>query len=122
MIVAIILNLWIGAVPASSLFIGAVVIGGFFYLQFVISSGAWVGGGDIRMGALMGLMLGLTQGLVALFIAYLLGAVVGVMLILVKRVKRKTPIAFGTFLAIGTAIILFFGGVPLQWYLSLYLR
>lgn len=121
MIVAIVLNIWIGAIPASSLIIGAVILGGFFYLQFVLSNGVWVGGGDIRMGALMGLMLGLNQGLVALFIAYLLGAIIGVMLLLTKRVGRKTPIAFGTFMAIGTAVILFFGNAPLQWYLNLFM-
>jgi len=120
MIVAIIFNLWLGTVPAMSLITGAVVLGGFFYLQFVISNGAWVGGGDIRMGALMGLMLGLNQGLVALFLAYLLGAIIGIMLLLTKRVGRKTPIAFGTFMAIGTAVILFFGDAPLQWYLGLF--
>lgn len=119
-IIAIILNLWIGVIPALSLITGAVVLGGFFYLQFIISNGAWVGGGDIRMGALMGLMLGLNQGLVALFLAYLLGAIIGVMLLLSKRVGRKTPIAFGTFMAIGTVVILFFGNAPLQWYLSFF--
>jgi len=120
MIIAIIFNLWLGTVPAMSLITGAVVLGGFFYLQFVISNGAWVGGGDIRMGALMGLMLGLNQGLVALFLAYLLGAIIGVMLLLTKRVGRKTPIAFGTFMAISTAVILFFGDAPLQLYLDLF--
>ncbi|MBI2475193.1 prepilin peptidase [Candidatus Uhrbacteria bacterium] len=120
MIVAIIFNLWLGAIPAESLITGAIVLGGFFYLQFVISNGAWVGGGDVRMGALMGLMLGLNQGLVALFLAYLLGAVIGVILLMMKRVKRKAPIAFGTFMAIGTAVIIFFGDAPLQWYLGLF--
>ncbi|MBI4713734.1 prepilin peptidase [Candidatus Uhrbacteria bacterium] len=120
MIVAIILNLWISPVPALSLISGAIILGSFFYLQFVISNGTWVGGGDVRMGALIGLMLGLSQGLVALFIAYLLGAIIGVILLLSKRAGRKTPIAFGTFLAVGTIVILFFGDVPLQLYLSLF--
>ncbi len=120
MIIAIIFNLWIGVIPVMSIMTGAVILGGFFYLQFIISNGAWVGGGDIRMGALMGLMLGLNQGLVALFIAYLLGAIIGVILLLSKRVNRKTPIAFGTFMAVGTAVILFFGNAPLQWYFSLF--
>lgn len=120
MIVALVFNLWMTPVPVPYLIIGAAIIGGFFYLQFVISKGTWVGGGDIRMGILMGLMLGLTQGLVALFAAYLLGSVVGVILLLSKRVSRKTPIAFGTFLTAATILILFLGNAPLNWYLNLF--
>lgn len=120
MIVAIVLNLWLAPVSISSSLLGAVVIGGFFYIQFILSNGAWVGGGDIRMGALMGLMLGLSQGLTALFIAYLFGSIFGVILLFYKHVSRKTPIAFGTFLSLSTAVMLFFGDAPLNWYLSLF--
>lgn len=118
-IVALIVNLWIG-IPASSLLLGMIVFGAFFYLQFVISQGTWVGGGDIRMGVLIGAMLGLTQGFVALFIAYFLGALVGVALLVSKRVQRKTQIPFGTFLTTGVLTVLFFGDAILQWYLSLF--
>ncbi len=119
MLVATMLNLWLG-VPALSLVLGAVVLGGFFFIQFAVSKGAWIGGGDIRMGILMGCILGLTQGLVALFFAYLLGALVGLGLLALHRVNRKTPIPFGTFLAIGTIGLLFFGEAPLLWYMSFF--
>lgn len=119
MIVALILNLWMAPAFIPFMILGAIIMGSFFYLQFVISKGTWVGGGDIRMGVLMGLMLGLNQGLVALFVAYLLGSIVGVILLASKRVSRKTPIAFGTFLAAATVLLLFFGNAPLNWYLSL---
>jgi prepilin signal peptidase PulO-like enzyme (type II secretory pathway) len=121
MIVAIILNLWLGAPEVSSMLLGALAIGGFFYGQFALSSGKWVGGGDIRMGALMGFMLGLSQGLVALFLSYLIGAIVGIILLLMKKAQGKTPLPFGTFLSLSAAIILFFGDVPLRWYLSLFI-
>ena len=118
-IVAILLNLWLG-VSAPSLLLGALCIGGFFYLQFVLSNGTWIGGGDIRLGILLGSMLGLSQGLVALFIAYLIGAIVSVGLLLSKRVHRKTQIPLGTFLTVGVVSVLFFGDAILQWYLSLF--
>ena len=117
--VAILLNLWLG-MSVSSFLLGALCIGAFFYLQFVISQGEWIGGGDIRMGILMGSMLGLSQGLVALFIAYCIGALVSIILLLSKRVSRKTQIPLGTFLTVGVVSVLFFGEAILQWYLSLF--
>ncbi len=120
MIVAVILNLWLGAPAAASMILGAVVIGGFFYGQFALSQGKWVGGGDIRMGALMGLMLGLSQGLVALFLAYVLGAIIGVILLVMKKAEGKTALPFGTFLTLATAVLLLLGEAPLHWYLGLF--
>ncbi len=120
MIIAILFNLWIGAVPPLTLILGGLVLAAFFHIQFVVSKGTWVGGGDIRMGALMGFMLGLGYGLTALFLAYVMGAIVGAALILAKKGNRKTPIPFGTFLAVATAIVIFVGPEMVKWYLSLF--
>ncbi|MBI5370145.1 prepilin peptidase [Candidatus Uhrbacteria bacterium] len=120
MVIAVILNLWFGLVSPVSMLLGALVLGGFFYGQFALSRGTWVGGGDIRLGALMGFMLGLTQGLVALFIAYVAGAIFGLGLLALKKANRKTPIPFGTFLSIATVVMLLLGDAPLHWYLSFF--
>lgn len=120
MIVAVVLNLWTGEISAGSMLLGAAAIAGFFFVQFALSQGVWIGGGDIRLGALMGFALGLERGLVALFIAYLLGAAVGIVLLATKRAQAKTPLPFGTFLTLATAVLLFFGDAPLEWYLSLF--
>lgn len=121
MIFAIIINLWLGTVPAWSVLVGGLVLAGFFWIQFVISKGTWVGGGDIRMGALMGFMLGLEHGLVALFIAYVLGAIIGVAMMASGKATRKTPVPFGSFLAVATVIVLFIGQPLIDWYLGLFL-
>lgn len=120
MILAIVLNLWAGTVPAWSLLVGACVLAGFFWVQLLVSRGTWVGGGDIRMGALMGFMLGLEQGLVALFIAYVLGAVIGVVMMASGKATRKTPVPFGSFLAVATLVTLFVGQPLIDWYLNLF--
>ncbi|MFA4845114.1 MAG: prepilin peptidase [Patescibacteria group bacterium] len=120
MIFAVIVNLWLGIIPAWSVLTGGLVLAAFFLIQFLISKGTWVGGGDIRMGSLMGFMLGLEQGLVALFIAYLLGAIVGVGLLLSGKANRKTPIPFGTFLATASVIVLFAGDPLVSWYLGFF--
>ena len=120
MIFAIIINLWLGTVPAWSVLVGGLVLAGFFWIQFLLSKGTWVGGGDIRMGALMGFMLGLEHGLVALFIAYVLGAIVGLMMMVTGRATRKTSVPFGTFLSVSTVLVLFAGKQILDWYLSFF--
>lgn len=120
MVLAIVLNLWLGIVPAWSIMVGGIVIALFFWIQFSISRGTWVGGGDIRMGALMGFMLGLEYGLVALFIAYVLGAIVGTAMIAVGKAGRKTPIPFGTFLSVATLVVLFAGKQIIDWYFGLF--
>lgn len=101
----------------------AMLLGGatlfvFFLLQFLISKGTWIGGGDLRLGALMGILLGLNKGLLALIIAYFLGAIVSIYLLARKKVKGKSQIAFGPFLVIGTLIAIFLGERILTWYLN----
>ena len=53
------------------LLLAAIIISGFFALQFILSKGKWIGGGDIRLGFLMGIILGWPMGLLALFLAYI---------------------------------------------------
>jgi prepilin signal peptidase PulO-like enzyme (type II secretory pathway) len=91
---------------------------GFFFLQFILSNGKWIGGGDLRLGLVMGAMLGWPNVLVALFIAYLVGAVVGVILLALKKKTGKSEIPFGPFLAIGTFASLLWGSQLLSWYLT----
>ncbi|TAK05567.1 prepilin peptidase [Patescibacteria group bacterium] len=109
-------NLALG-VPLPMLLIGAAVGGGFFLLQYVISGGKWIGGGDIRLGALMGVLLGWPLVLVALFIAYLSGGAVGAVLLASKRKTVGSQIPFGTFLSAATVVVLFWGRAMLDWYL-----
>lgn len=116
MFVGLILNLILG-ISWQNLFLATGIGGGFFLAQFLISKGRWIGGGDIRMGALMGLFLGWPQILVALFFSYILGAIIGVGLIFLKKKKWKSEIPFGVFLAIGSIISLFFGTQILAGYL-----
>jgi len=97
--------------------IGAAIIGGFFFLQFILSKGKWIGGGDIRLGILIGVLLGWKFGAVATIIAYFIGAILSMHLLLNKKVDRKTEIAFGPFLVAGTLIALFNGPELLEWYL-----
>lgn len=90
------------------------VAGGFFLLIFLISRGRWIGGGDVKLGALMGLILGWPLVLVALFSAFVAGGIIGVMLIGLGRKKMDSAISFGPFLIGGTLIALFWGQMLLK--------
>lgn len=108
-------NLFLGMSP-QALIVGALTLGGFFGLQYIVSGGRWVGGGDIRFGVLLGTMFGTAQGLLVLEIAYILGAIVAVSLLLTGRAKRFSAIPFGPFLAVGGYLSLLFGSPLLHYF------
>ena len=98
--------------------IGLLVGGGFFYVVAVMSRGG-MGGGDIKLIAMIGAFLGWHLVLLTIFLASLTGAVVGLGLMAFKGMGRKTPIPFGPFLALGAIMAIFWGTAILEWYLTL---
>ncbi len=96
--------------------LGAVSGFGLFYIVAVLSKGG-MGGGDIKMMAMVGAMTGWKSVLLTTFIGSLLGSIIGVSLMVFKGKSRKTKIPFGPFLAAGTVITLFYGQEILSWYL-----
>ncbi len=97
----------------------AIVAGGFFLVQFIISDGRWIGGGDIRLGVFMGLALGWPDVVVALMIAYIVGALVSIGIVIARRKQMSSQIAFGTFLSVATVLTVFFGNEIVAWYIDL---
>ena len=91
----------------------------FFALQILISKGKWIGGGDLRIGALMGVLLGWQSVIFALFAGYFLGAVISLGLLASPKFNRKSMIPFGPFLVIGTYLAFFYGKQIIEWYLGL---
>lgn len=114
------LSLWTTGLPGTDLLIGVGVGGGFFLLQWVVSRGKWIGDGDIRLGAAMGAILGWKLLLVALFLAYVVGALVGLVLLAKRKKTMESKIPFGTFLAAATLVCLFWGQQLVTWYLGLF--
>ncbi|MBI4689639.1 MAG: prepilin peptidase [Nitrospirae bacterium] len=97
-------------------FIGALTGFTLFYAVAVLSRGG-MGGGDIKMMAMVGALMGWKSVLLTTFLGSLLGSIWGVFLMIVKGKGRKTKVPFGPFLAAGTIITLFFGQEILYWYL-----
>ncbi len=91
--------------------------GGVFYLLFQVSGGKWIGGGDVKLGALLGLIVGTpARALLLLFLASLLGSAVSLPLLATKHLKPKSVIPFGPFLIIAVIIVQLFGHAMLSWY------
>lgn len=93
----------------------------FFFTIYALSKGRAMGFGDVKLAFLLGLFLGWPSLLVALFFAFFIGAVVGLILIALKKKGLKSEVPFAPFLIMGTAISFFFGESILHWYLSLFL-
>lgn len=104
-----------------SLVVGGLIGGFFFLLQYALSRGVWVGGGDVRFGVLMGVLLGWERTVAALVIAYMVGSLVAVVLLAKRRLTMKSMVPFGTFLSVATVLCLLYGYEFIDWYWQLFL-
>jgi leader peptidase (prepilin peptidase)/N-methyltransferase len=96
--------------------IGFLTGGILFYVIAVISRGG-MGGGDIKMMAMVGSFMGWKAVLLTTFIGSLSGTLVGVFLMIFKGKGRKSKVPFGPFLSLGTLVTLFYGEEILKLYL-----
>ena len=103
--------------------VGVLVGGGLLYAVAIgyhaLTGREGMGGGDIKLLAMIGAFLGWKNALVTLVLGSLGGALVGIALILVRGDDSKVPIPFGPFLALGALCALFFGDPLVRWYLNL---
>lgn len=120
--VGICTSLWLTPVGVGNAVLGILVGGGLFLLMAVLSVAILqregMGGGDIKLIAMIGAFLGWHAVLVTIFLGAVLGALVGTALILLRRQGRKEPVPFGPFLAIGALLAMARGETILTWYFS----
>ncbi|MBI3810912.1 MAG: prepilin peptidase [Nitrospirae bacterium] len=95
--------------------IGFLLGGSLFYGVAVLSRGG-MGGGDIKLIAMIGAFLGWKQVLLTIFIGALAGSVVGLFLMAFKGKSRKHAVPFGPFLSLGAVVSLFAGPAIWNWY------
>jgi leader peptidase (prepilin peptidase)/N-methyltransferase len=87
----------------------------------IIFAPAWItkggiGGGDVKMGALMGLFLGFPAVLAGLFLGFVGGGLGAVLLLLTRVRGRKDAVPYAPFLAAGAWIALLYGNQIVAWY------
>jgi leader peptidase (prepilin peptidase) / N-methyltransferase len=103
--------------PLTSL-IGLLAGGLFFYLVALVSKGG-MGGGDIKLIAMIGAFLGWQGTFFTILIGALLGSVVGVGLLLLGKKGRKDKVPFGPFLSFGAILFILVGHDLIRWYIGL---
>jgi leader peptidase (prepilin peptidase) / N-methyltransferase len=112
---------WLAGSPGlwSSL-IGLLTGGGLLWLLAVgyqlLAKKEGMGGGDIKLLAMIGAFLGWPGVLVTLLLGSFLGTLAGIVLILIWKKDRTYAVPFGPFLSGGAVIHLFFGTALLNWY------
>lgn len=79
-----------------------------------------MGGGDVKMLAMVGAFLGWQLTIVTLVFSSIAGSVVGLLVIALGRGGLKHALPYGTFLALGALIASLFGDQIVAWYVGLY--
>jgi leader peptidase (prepilin peptidase)/N-methyltransferase len=103
--------------------LGILVAGGILWFLAWISPYVFgkegMGGGDIKLMAMVGSYIGWQPALLAIMIGSLRGSLVGGGLIVAGIMRREHYIPFGPFLAVGSLLALFFHQPLFEWYWSL---
>ena len=99
--------------------IGLILGGGFFLFLAIITNGG-MGGGDIKLMALLGLWLGWRLILLVMLLSFVLGAGVSLILISLKIKGKKDYIPFGPFIGVATLLTVLYGHGIINLYLSLF--
>jgi leader peptidase (prepilin peptidase)/N-methyltransferase len=106
----------------TSSLIGVIVGGGVPYLiakvYYLLRKEEGMGGGDVKLLAMIGAFLGWKSALISLMLGAFIGTFVGIGMIILRGKDVKYAIPFGPFLSIGAFCALLWGDRLLSWYLS----
>jgi leader peptidase (prepilin peptidase)/N-methyltransferase len=106
--------------------IGILVGGGSLFLvawlYHLLTKKEGMGGGDIKLLAMIGAVIGWKGVLFTIFVASAVGTLVGMLIILKTRKTMKLAVPFGPFLAIGGISYILFGPQLINWYFNLLRR
>jgi leader peptidase (prepilin peptidase) / N-methyltransferase len=78
-----------------------------------------MGGGDIKLLAMMGAFLGWKAVPFIIFFSSMIGSVIGVSIMLMQKKDSKLAIPFGPYLALAAVFYIFYGPQLIKWYFSL---
>ena len=128
LIFAFILNLLGIGIPLREGLVGALISGGgmlvlIYTIEFIVKKEV-MGGGDIKLFAMVGFFLGIKGGLLTILLSVYVGAIYGVVSIIYIKIKNKeynSMIPYGPFISVGAIIVLLYGNDILNWYQSLFI-
>jgi leader peptidase (prepilin peptidase)/N-methyltransferase len=99
--------------------IGAAVAGVFFTLLIAVTRSKGMGVGDLKLAIPLGLIFGWPDIVLVLMLSFVIGAIAGLFAIARGKNTIKGTLPFGPFLALGGAIVFFWGSQIFNWYFSL---
>lgn len=85
----------------------------------VVTKRDGMGGGDVKLLAMIGAIIGWQGVLFTIFVSAVLGTIAGVILMLKNRKSLSLSMPYGPFLALGSILYIFFGKAISDWYISL---
>lgn len=101
--------------------IGLLMGGVLFYMIAVLGSVLFkkesMGGGDIKLAAMLGAFLGWKGALLSFFLAFCSGACIGIIVLWASSNRSSKRLPFGPFLALGAILSIFFGDAIIKTYL-----
>jgi leader peptidase (prepilin peptidase)/N-methyltransferase len=77
-----------------------------------------MGGGDVKLLAMIGAFLGWDAVILTILLSSLIGSITGILLMVLKGKDFKYAIPFGPFLSLGAVIALFYKNEIIYWYLQ----
>lgn len=118
-------NLAGGFVPLADAVIGAMagylVLWSLYWAFKLLTGKEGMGYGDFKLLAVLGAWLGWQALPIVLLLSSLVGAIIGISLILLRNHHQGKPIPFGPYLAIAGWIALLWGDTITRWYLTTFL-
>ena len=109
---------WLDSLIGSAAGGGALFLVAFVYEHLTGREG--IGGGDIKLLAMIGAWMGWRALPLILLISSLTGAVIGAIFLLLAGRGYRARIPFGPFLSLGAMLHLFWGPQLTRWYLGLF--
>lgn len=97
--------------------LGGIIGAGIILIIILVTRG--MGFGDAEICLVCGLFLGIKNIIFMLVLSVVIGGLVGIVLILLKKKKRKDYIPFGPFIAISSIFTLLFGSGIVNWYIGI---
>lgn len=85
----------------------------------LLTRGRGMGLGDLKLAVPLGIILGWPDTLIATMAAFVIGSIVGLLMIAQKKTTLKALMPFGPFIVIGFFVAVFYGESILRWYFSL---
>lgn len=107
---------WLGSLLGILLGGGSLLLVAYGYQLLTGKEG--MGGGDIKLLAMMGAFLGWKSVLFIIFASSLIGSIVGVSIMLLQKKDSKLAIPFGPYLASAALLYIFYGQPLIRWYFN----